>query len=416
MPLKIEAILSNTEDRLDSTYNTYTVSPTDFWVLVSGVTPGSRLSGAIRNLSALGYNISSVTAPQGYSIGSVASRALVPIVFKDPTNTPYWYITAVSNITTAGIIITDTNTSETTVVSGPLFATTVPSYWTVTQDSSKNCNITCTSIGSGGQTPFLISLDRLNAQDKTVNQGIPGVFEVEVYSPTGASIFSSPVSFSGDGSLPYVQIPSASITTTGKYAVQIKTRFAEAAGYDGNYINGLQTLYKYQNFQTTLTAPFTANNDPSTMFSWLNSDYWYLTDLQLNIATRSVASRRNTISVRPNDTVQFAVLFNNGTAGVDPIATEVKIAVRQSTNNGPYVLWSAATVTTVAVGSDTYYAITVTASNEDLLSGQATQLLAGSNLNQTLVGQIQWTTTRGTFSSNSFTITAKNEVARESDI
>jgi hypothetical protein len=152
------------------------------------------------------------------------------------------------------------------------------------------------------------------------------------------------------------------------------------------------------------------------MYSWLNSDYWYLTDLQLNVATRNVTSRLGSISVRPNDTVQFAVLFNNGTEGVDPIATDVKIAVRKSTNNGPYVLWSAATVTTAAVGSDTYYAITVTASDEDLLSGQSGQLLGVANPDQALIGQIQWTTTRGTFSSNSFTITAKNEVAREPDI
>ena len=416
MPLKIEAILSNTQDRTDSNNNAF-VSPTDFWVVVSGVTPGAKLSGAVRENVILYYNIGTVTAPHGHAIGSTTSRALVPIIFKDPVDFPQWQLTGRNAVaTTAGIVISDTSTNETTVVSGPLFVTTVPSAWTVSQDSSKNCNITCTSMGSGGQTPFLISLNRLTENNQRVNQGIPGVFEVEVYSPTGASIFSSPVSFSGDGSLPYVQIPSASITTTGKYAVQIKTRFAEAEGYDGNWIDSLQTLYKYQNFQATLTAPSTAINEPSALYSWLNSDYWYLTDLQVNIATRTVASRRGTISVRPNDTVQFAVLFNNGTAGVDPVATDVKIAVRQSTNNGPYVLWSTATVTTVAVGADTYYAITVTASDEDLLSGQNAQLVAGSNSNQTLVGQIQWTTTRGTFSSNTFTITAKSEVVREPDI
>jgi len=416
MPLKIEAILSNTQDRTDSNDNAF-VSPTDFWAVVSGVTPGAQLSGAVSGNTMLYYNIGAVTVPHGFAIGSTTSRALVPIVFKDPIDSPQWYLTGRNAVaTTAGIVISDMNTNETTVVTGPLFVTTVPSVWTISQDSSKNCNITCTSMGSGGKTPFLISLNRLTENNQRVNQGIPGVFEVDVFSPAGENIFSSPVSFPGDGSLPFIQIPSASITTSGKYAVQIKTRYAEPEKLDGNAIDSLMTLYKYQNYPAILTAPSASPSAPSSMYSWLNSDYWYLTDLQLNVATRNVTSRLGSISVRPNDTVQFAVLFNNGTEGVDPIATDVKIAVRKSTNNGPYVLWSAATVTTAAVGSDTYYAITVTASDEDLLSGQSGQLLGVANPDQALIGQIQWTTTRGTFSSNSFTITAKNEVAREPDI
>ena len=60
--------------------------------------------------------------------------------------------------------------------------------------------------------------------------------------------------------------------------------------------------------------------------------------------------------------------------------------------------------------------ITVTASDDDLLTAQAANLLAGSNADQSLLGEIQWTTTRGTFSSDTFTINVPSEVVREPDV
>jgi len=42
--------------------------------------------------------------------------------------------------------------------------------------------------------------------------------------------------------------------------------------------------------------------------------------------------------------------------------------------------------------------------------------LAGSNADQSLLGEIQWTTTRGTFSSDTFTINVPSEVVREPDV
>jgi hypothetical protein len=412
MPLRIEAILSNSKD----TPQTY---PSDFWVVASGVTPGSRVSGAVRGFTASGIpyllNIGSVTAPEGYSIGSAVSRALVPITYTYATEAGWSLSYTGSPGTTAGIVITDTTSNETTVVSGPLFVTTMPSAWTISQDSLKNCNITCTSIGSGGQTPYFISLRRDLTQDNTKNQGIPAVFNVELSSPTGLSIYSSDITAPADGSLPFVQVPSASITTTGKYAVQIKTRHAYPSSLGTSDFVVQQTVYKYQIYPTVLTAPASAAS-PTSLHSWLNSDYWNLTDLQVNVATREVVSRRGSVSIRPSDTINFAVLFNNGSSGIDPIATDIKIAARNPSNNGPYVLWSAATVTTVAVSGDTYYSITVTASDDDLLSLQSSSLLSGSNAGQSLIAEIQWTTTRGTFSSDTFTINAPNEVIRESDI
>jgi hypothetical protein len=152
------------------------------------------------------------------------------------------------------------------------------------------------------------------------------------------------------------------------------------------------------------------------MHSWLDNSYWYLTDLQVNLGTRAVTNRQGSINLRPSDTINFAILFNDGSVGVDPQATDIKLAVRSSNNTSPYHFWSAATVSTVTVSGDVYYAITVTASDDDLLSAQAANLLGGSNADQSLLGEIQWTTTRGTFSSDTFTINVPSEVVREPDV
>ena len=82
---------------------------------------------------------------------------------------------------------------------------------------------------------------------------------------------------------------------------------------------------------------------------------------------------------------------------------------------------ASAAVTAIAAGADascstTVAAITVTASEDDLLTAQANNLLAGSNAAQSLLGEIQWTTTRGTFSSDTFTINVPSEVVREPDV
>lgn len=174
--------------------------------------------------------------------------------------------------------------------------------------------------------------------------------------------------------------------------------------------------YKYQVIPSVLTAPALITGATASLYSWLTNDLYYITDLQVNLDTRAVTHRHGTVTIRPNDTINFAIFFNNGTAGVDPVATDIKLAVRGSSNNGPYTLWSAATVTTVAVSGDTYYSITMTASDLDLLSGQASNLLSGSNTDQSLLGEIQWTTSRGTFSSNTFTINVPSEVVREPDV
>jgi hypothetical protein len=216
-----------------------------------------------------------------------------------------------------------------------------------------------------------------------------------------------------------VTIPATTVVSTGNH-----TAIVEIATCDGSFIIGsdyktnqflLQKMYSTA--ETILTAGTTVTSGGSSnMYSWLDNSYWYLTDLQVNLGTREVSHRHGTIQLRPADTINFAILFNDGSVGVDPQAIDIKLAVRSSNNASPYHFWSAATVSTVTVSGDVYYAITVTASDDDLLTAQAANLLAGSNAAQTLLGEIQWTTTRGTFSSDTFTINVPSEVVREPDV
>jgi hypothetical protein len=411
MPLKIESIFSNT---LEAASGNYKTRPSDFWVMVSGVTPGSMLQAGVRQsvttFNALNYSV--VTVPYGFAVGSSTSRALLPINTGRVGDLYEGGANLLSNAT-LGLVIKDVSTLEFAVVSGPMAATTVASEWSITQDSARNCNITCTSMGSGGQIPYVLNLN-MALQSSVTLQGVPTPFAVELLSPTGSSVFSQNVPLPADGSLPFIQVPSASITTTGNYTVYIKSRYAKPDASVVNYYP-VMVQYKYLAIPTVLTAPSTASGSTATLYSWLTNDYYYLTDLQVNLDTRAVTHRHGTVALRPNDTVNFAILFNNGASGVDPVATDIRIAVRGSSNSGPYALWSAATVTTVAVSGDTYYSITMTASDEDLLSIQAKNILSGSS-GQSLVGEIEWTTSRGTFSSNTFTINMPTQVAREPDV
>jgi len=215
-----------------------------------------------------------------------------------------------------------------------------------------------------------------------------------------------------------VTIPSTTVVSTGNH-----TAIVEIATCTGGFIVGadyttnqfiLQKMYS--SAQTILTAGVTVTSASTNMHSWLDNSYWYLTDLQVNLGTRAVNSRLGTIELRPSDTINFAILFNDGSVGVDPQATDIKLAVRTTSNASAYHIWSSTTVSTVTVSGDVYYAITVTASEDDLLTAQANNLLAGSNAAQSLLGEIQWTTTRGTFSSDTFTINVPSEVVREPDV
>jgi hypothetical protein len=152
----------------------------------------------------------------------------------------------------------------------------------------------------------------------------------------------------------------------------------------------------------------------STAVSALSTD-WTIQDLQINLRTRDVQSSLTTIKIKPNDTAILGVLFHDGTYVVDPGVTNLKFAARDSSNAGAYTIYDTDT-TVVSVGDANYYQIEVLANDSDLLDKQNANLLAGSNADQSLLGEIQWTTTRGTFSSDTFTINVPSEVVREPDV
>jgi hypothetical protein len=152
----------------------------------------------------------------------------------------------------------------------------------------------------------------------------------------------------------------------------------------------------------------------ATAVSALAED-WTIQDLQINLRTRAVQSSLTTIKIKPNDTAILGLLFHDGTDVVDPGVTNLKFAARDSSNAGAYTIYDTDT-TVVSVGEANYYQIEILANDSDLLDKQNTNLLAGSNAAQSLLGEIQWTTTRGTFSSDTFTINVPSEVVREPDV
>ena len=277
--------------------------------------------------------------------------------------------------------------------------------WTVSQGSTGNITITCTSLGSSSTCPVLISLENLNTAYAPVYP--PEIWQVSILNKDSDLLSTKNVRPPLGGGLPETSFESSVITKTDTYYIKIMRRLTEASAL-ADTINVI--------IPTVLTVSAVTSGGSSNMFSWLDNSYWYLTDLQVNLGTRAVTHRQGTIQLRPSDTINFAILFHDGTSGINPQATDIKLAVRSSNNTSPYHFWSAATVSTVTVSGDVYYAITVTASDDDLLSAQAANLLAGSNADQSLLGEIQWTTTRGTFSSDTFTINVPSEVVREPDV
>ena len=247
---------------------------------------------------------------------------------------------------------------------------------------------------------------------------VENFYRIRLLGPNGVETYDAHHAPSINGGFFSVTIPSSAVVSTG-----LHTAVLEIATCTGGYFigtdyttNQFQLQKMYSSVQTTLTAGAVTSGGSSNMFAWLDNSYWYLTDLQVNLGTRAVTHRHGTIQLRPSDTINFAIFFHDGTAGINPQATDIKLAVRSSNNTSPYHFWSAATVSTVTVSGDVYYAITVTASDDDLLTAQAANLLAGSNADQSLLGEIQWTTTRGTFSSDTFTINVPSEVVREPDV
>jgi hypothetical protein len=284
--------------------------------------------------------------------------------------------------------------------------------WSITQTSDKSVVVKLQTLNTPSSHSVLYSLIDGGSYSSPGGENKPSsraIYTVAVLDNSGTELATADLHWPKNGINPVVTFSSSTIVTSGNHVVKISNIVA-------NPISSATTLIS-QEIQTTLTAGTAVTSGRSSnMFSWLNNDYWYLTDLQVNLGTRAVTNRQGSIDLRPSDTINFAILFHDGTAGINPQATDIKLAVRSSNNTSPYHFWSAATVSTVTVSDDVYYAITVTASDDDLLTAQAANLLAGSNAAQSLLGEIQWTTTRGTFSSDTFTINVPSEVVREPDV
>jgi hypothetical protein len=279
--------------------------------------------------------------------------------------------------------------------------------WNFTQDSSKNVKAQIADYQSVTTYTVFESYEPGALQTPQFFK----IWEVKMFGPDGSLLQTNSLNPRADGQQPFTVFPSTVVSVTGEYFFSVARKYRLSQ-------NSNSTLHLEGIFSSVLTASAVTSGGGETtnMFSWLNNSYWYLTDLQVNLGTRAVTHRHGAIQLRPADTINFAILFHDGTAGINPQATDIKLAVRSSNNTSPYHFWSATTVSTVTVSGDVYYAITVTASDDDLLTAQAANLLAGSNADQSLLGEIQWTTTRGTFSSDTFTINVPSEVVREPDV
>jgi hypothetical protein len=392
-------------------------SPRSCYLAFSGVTPGLLYEAVASAADSLvtggspatlsGLPISTMTVG---SVTAAQSFIMVPAEISQSGKSQYF-----SGSVTLSLV--GTGYSQTVTISRTLsnFTNASIGSWEVTQDASKNVLVTCTSFGPGDANKIFVAYDN---NENSGLQPLPEVWKVTLQDAQGVTIATNNVRPSVATVYPSTQFSSSNITATSTYniLIQRKVRGALNAGNsltptseDETFLNHIIT--------TVLTAPaVTSGGVTASMFTWLDNSYWYLTDLQVNLGTREVTHRHGTVEIKPNDTINFAVLFHNGSAGVDPVATDLRLAVRSSANTSAYHFWSAATVTTAAVSGDTYYTITVTASDEDLLAAQAAGLLAGSNAAQSLLAEVQWTTTRGTFSSDTFTISVPNEVVREPDV
>jgi len=347
---------------------------------------------------------------------AVASKGLAPFAsgFSNRSYLADWPVT--SSAVSVGLfaILTDASVTVATAYMRPSYPYShgLLADWSITQTSDKSVVVRLQTLNTPGSHTVLYSLTDEGNYASSGGANKPSsrpIYTVEVIDNTGTQLATADLHWAKNGINPVVTFPSSTIVTSGNHVVKISNIVA-------NPTSSATTLIS-QEIQTTLTASaVTSGGVTASMFSWLDNSYWYLTDLQVNLGTREVTHRHGTVEIKPNDTINFAVLFHNGSAGVDPVATDLRLAVRSASNASAYHFWSAATVTTAAVSGDTYYTITVTASDDDLLAAQAAGLLAGSNAAQSLLGEIQWTTTRGTFSSDTFTISVPNEVVRETDV
>lgn len=393
MPINLKAVFVSVPHLA---YNTTVVSSFGSGFLqVSGVTANYPL------VVKFALNSNSTPVTRGFGFSDFAGTALLP--FKAHDN--YTWTTGDFDFylaTTQGVTVATFIDSAFGILNGEH---TNIGAWTFTQDSAKNVTAQITDYQSTVTWSVFESYESGALEFPQFFK----IWEIKMFAADGSLLDTKSLTPRPDGQQPYVVFPSTTVTVTGEYFFNVARKYR--ISQNNTPINHLEGT-----FATVLTAPTVTTSGNANMFSWLNNDYWYLTDLQVNLGTRAVTHRHGTIELRPNDTVNFGVLFHDGTAGKDPVATDLRLAVRSANNASAYYFWANPSVTTTSVSGDIYYTITVTASDEDLLAAQAAGLLAQSNASQTLLAEVQWTTTRGTFTSDTFNITVANEVVREPDV
>lgn len=365
------------------------------WLQVSGVTASLPLY--------LKYASASVFASttRGFATSDAEGNMLMPFRAQDTYQWGFNNNLEFEFVTTQGASVA----TFSNIMFGENYETNNIGAWSFTQNSAKDVTAQITSYESVASLSLFQSYD-------TGALAVPSFFkvwEVKMYASDGSLLATKNLSMRPDGQQPFTVFPASSVTVSGEYIFSVARKHKLAQS--GGTIQHLEGT-----FSTTLTAPAVTSGGSSNMFSWLDNSYWYLTDLQVNLGTKAVTHRHGTLELRPNDTVNFGVLFHDGASGVDPVATDLRLAVRSASNSSAYYFWSNPSVTTTSVSGDIFYTITVTASDEDLLAAQAVGLLAGSNVSQNLLAEVQWTTTRGTFSSDTFNISVANEIVRETDV
>ena len=392
MPVSLNAVF------LSTNHTTYTSlaqgSLGSGWLQASGVTANYPLY--------LKYSSASVFASvtRGFATSDAEGNMLMPFRSQDAyawnnnNNLEFAFVT-----TQGASVATFSN-----IMFGQNYETNNIGDWSFTQNSAKDVTAQITSYQS------VASQSVFQSYEPNILE-VPSFFkvwEVKMYASDGSLLATNDLTMRPDGQQPFAVFSASNVTVSGEYIFSVARKHKLLQTGTIQHLQGT--------FSTTLTAPAVTSAGSSNMFSWLDNSYWYLTDLQVNLGTRAVTHRHGTLELRPNDTVNFAVLFHNGASGVDPVATDLRLAVRSASNSSAYYFWSNPSVTTTSVFGDIFYTITVTASDEDLLAAQAVGLLAGSNVSQNLLAEVQWTTTRGTFSSDTFNISVANEVVRETDV
>lgn len=421
MPAEIKAIIY--EGLHDRTYSSFQYHPPGY-LLVSGLTAGDIYYTKIYYAPySSGVTVGSLSVA-GKFIASTAT-ALAPFQSTSwiaPQQRGSFYDYPTTSSSTVSISLFAIHNSSNVTVATAFVSLSYPytnaefANWSVTQTSQKNVTVKMSSLNSVSSWSVLHSLEQSNDRFYSTGEQLPQskpLYRIDLINNKGTVLGTEEVSWQKDGDYPEATFPASLIAATDNYIVKISNKIL----YSNQ--STVATL-AFQEIASVLTAPSAdtggGGGGTTAMFSWLNNDYWYLTDLQVNLGTRAVTHRQGTIQIKPNDTVQFGVFFHDGSTGKDPVATDLRLAVRSASNASAYYFWANPSVTTTSVSGDIYYTITVTASDEDLLAAQALNLVGGSSGSQNLLAEVQWTTTRGTFSSDTFTIRVPSEVIREPDV